>query len=210
MSLPIRLLSSAFIIAAIIVSARLALQNSQSLQRANDLNQGRLDPVEHADTLLKRSVASFPVEWTETASLVSETSAINDEKAIRLLETALAAEPNDPGAWALLAFLRTRQAGSYSQAAEEALDTSIQICPLCSKSLLRWRLTFVLQHWVDVSEQTRLAVFSGADLLRWWHLDYEYLAKVRTDALARGIEYDVYRRKVDTPIRSNELGAAQN
>lgn len=206
MSRSIKLISSALIVAALAVGVWLAWSQSQSMKRISQLQQGALDPVAHAQSLLATQRADKSAEWVETASAIADQSADHDALAIQLLKAALAENPYFPRGWALLAFLHTRDAGSFTAEAERALERSIEVCPLCSKELLRWRLTFVLEHWTNVSEDTRVAAFVGADLLRWWHLDYEYLSRVRTEALGRGIAFDTYRKKVNSPVRTNEIG----
>ena len=161
--------------------------------------------LEEGERLRAKGKVAQASKWIETANLISAQSNANDDLAIDLLEAALAVDPAHPDAWALLSFLNTRQAGRYTDASEQALQTSIKLCGYCDKALLKWRFTYVLQHWDAVSEDTRMAAFSGADFLRWWHLEYEYLGRLRRQSLARNIPFDEYREKVGTHVRPNEI-----
>ena len=129
-----------------------------------------------------------------------------DAENIKLIETALKKDPADPFAWANYSYLQTRLSGQLDNQATEALRTSIQLCRLCDRTLIKWRLEYVLAAWNDVPEDVRLAVFEGADVLRWWHLDYEYLRKLRLKAEAKNIPFLTYQRRVGTKIRPQEIG----
>lgn len=191
---------------ALIVPTWSSLQTVRSFQREAAVESGKLDPMAHALSLAGRNQVSHPGEWVATARAIDDNTSAQNETAIALLRAALAEDERDPGAWAHLSFLLTRQAGSFSEEAQAALRKSVELCPYCETSLLKWRFTFVLSNWDNVPEDLRMAAFSGADLLRWWHLEYDFLADVRTEALALGIPYDEYRTRIDTPMRKNEIG----
>lgn len=169
------------------------------------LQSGEVSAHEKAKALLASTHVRNPAEWIETARYLSNQSPRHDRLAIRVLETALDADAYHPDAWALLSFLHTREAGGFTAASEQALETSFDLCGYCDEHLLRWRLTYVLRHWPDISEASRMAAFSGADFLRWWYLEYEFLDTVRAQATARGIPFDAYRKKVGTHVRPNEV-----
>lgn len=169
------------------------------------LHSGEVSAVENAERLLVSTRVKQPSEWIETAKVLTSQSSQHDALAITVLDTALEADPHHPDAWALLSFLQTRRAGRFTEASEQALQTSFNLCGFCSADLMRWRFTYVLRHWPDVSEESRMAAFSGADFLRWWHLEYEFLDEVRAQAIASGIPFDAYRKKVGTHVRPNEV-----
>lgn len=169
------------------------------------LQSGEVSAVEKAESLLVSTRVGQSNEWIETAKTLASQSSRHDALAINVLETALEADTSHPDAWALLSFLQTRRAGRFTEASEQALRTSFELCGYCSADLMRWRFTYVLRHWPDVSEESRMAAFSGADFLRWWHLEYEFLNEVRAQAIANGIPFDAYRKKVGTHVRPNEV-----
>ncbi len=171
----------------------------------NDLFSGKSNPVSKAEQLLAQERVKRPGVWIETANMLSSSGTRHDALAIELLTRALAVDPYHPDSWALLSFLHTRSAGAFSPDAAAALKTSFEICGYCGDDLIQWRFSFVLQHWENVSEELRMAAFSSADFLRWWHLRYDYLNDVREQAIARGIPFDEYRRKVGTHVRPNEV-----
>lgn len=194
------------ILVALLLPAWASTSTLRSMERVSALQSGSIDLLTHAKFLNRKSRVVHPYEWTQTARLLTTQKPETTTLAISLLESALSESPNDPQAWALLAFLRKQDAGSLSLDAEQALRQSFDTCPYCSKALLRWRFSFVLENWDTASEDTRLSAFSGADFLRWWHLDYAYLKQVRDDARSRGIPFDQYRQKINTPMRPNEIG----
>ena len=169
------------------------------------LQSGKVSAVETAERMLVSPRVEHSAEWIETAKTLASQSARHDALAINVLEKALEADASHPDAWALLSFLHTRRAGRFTEGSGRALQTSFDLCGYCSADLLRWRFTYVLRHWSDVSEASRLAAFSGADFLRWWYLEYEFLEEVRAQADANGIPFDAYRKKVGTHVRPNEV-----
>ncbi len=206
MPLPSRYIAITIIMLALALPVWSSFGVWTSDKRIAALHSGQKDTLLHAVHLNQLKHVRHPKEWIETAELLSARSPDNDALAISLLKRSLKADDRSPNAWAHLAFLLTRQAGALNEEAEAALQRSFALCLYCEKTLVRWRFTFTLQHWTRTSEETRLAAFSGADFLRWWHLDYDYLGEVRSAALALGIPFDEYRKKIPTPVRPNEIG----
>lgn len=200
------LFKSLIVLAAIFLPAWASTSTLLSLGRVSAIQDGSIDPLAHAEILDQKAFVAHPYEWTQTARILATQSPENGAVTISLLEAALSQSQNDAQAWALLAFVRKRQLGRFSPEAEQDLRQSFEACPYCSKPLLRWRLSFVLDNWNAASEDSRIRAFSGADFLRWWHLDYDYLAQVGNEARSRGIPFDQYRKKIDTPFRPNEIG----
>ena len=166
---------------------------------------GSLNVAQHAQSLRAKAQVDHPQEWIMAATYLSTSSSEQDDLSIEILQRALDASPHHPNGWALLSFLQSRNTRAFDDLAERYLQKSFEHCPFCSRRLLRWRFTFTLQHWEEVNEETRLAAFSGADFLRWWYLDYEFLNTVREAALSENIPFDDYRRLVNTPVRPNEI-----
>ena len=140
------------------------------------------------------------------AEKIAADSSDQDAVALRLVHEALERNPQTPFGWALVAFLETRLVGELTPAGETALQTSIDLCRLCDEDLIKWRLEFVMSYWDVVDEEIRLAVFEGADLLRWWHLDYKYLEDARALAEQADIPFRRYQSLINTPVRPQEVG----
>lgn len=198
------------ILAALLLPIWSALSTQRSVGRIQAIKSGDMNPLEHAQRLSSHVRVEDPAEWEATARALYANDAEQSALTITLLERALASAPSDYQAWAFLAFVRQQSTDRFTAAVDADLNRSFEACPYCDKSLLRWRFTFVLANWDDVSEVNRMHAFSGADFLRWWHLDYDYLEDVRQAAMARNIPFDTYRRKIDTPARPNEIGLGQD
>lgn len=183
----------------------LSLESSDNNIRVSRIQSGDIDALKNASALAQARRVEHPIEWIATATKLSADGPDQDSLAIKLLEDALEEDPAHPRAWTLLSFLRTRNAGEFTADAETALQKSNALCGFCERDLLRWRLTYTLQHWANAEESTRKAAFNSADFLRWWYLDYEFLNQVRADALERGISFDQYRRDVNSPVRPQEV-----
>lgn len=183
----------------------LSLEARHDNIRVSQIQAGGINALSHASALTQETRVEHPLEWIATATQLSASQSDQDAVAIKLLENALSADPAHPRAWALLSFLRTREAGKFTPAAESALQRSNVLCGFCEQDLLQWRLTYTLQHWADADETTRMAAFRGADFLRWWYLDYDFLNQVRANANERGIAFDQYRRDVNSPVRPHEV-----
>lgn len=115
--------------------------------------------------------------------------------------------PANAFGWAHLAYLELQlvsKDGDVSPAMD-ALAASFEACPFCHRDLLRWRLSFVLSNWEQTPEPLRRAAFDGADFLRWWYLDVEYLSAAREQAVGDGVPFDVYRSEVKTSVRPWEV-----
>ena len=183
----------------------LSVESVREGVRVSQIQAGDINALAHASSLVQQTRVDHPIEWISTATQLSASRSDQDALAIKLLEAALDANPAHPRAWTLLSFLRTRQAGEFTPAAETALQRSNELCGFCERDLLQWRLTYTLQHWADADETTRMAAFRGADFLRWWYLEYDFLNQVRANAIERGIAFDQYRRDVNSPVRPNEV-----
>lgn len=181
-------------------------ESVQAFSRIEALESNDLDAAEHAKTLLQQSRVAHTREWVATARVLAGRGANQDLLAIQLLDRSLEEDIYDHAAWALLSYVQTRQNGGFSDTAEDAFNKSIIYCPFCETALLKWRLLFVIEHWDDVSEPTRLRVFEGADLLRWWHFEGEFLVTARDAAIKQNIPFDEYRARIETPVRPNEVG----
>ena len=125
--------------------------------------------------------------------------------AISKLRRSLEINPDQPDAHALLAYALALDAGRATEAVNIDLRESFRQCLFCDEELTKWRLEFVLAYWPGIDEGNRLSAFEGADFLRWWHLQYDYLAELRERSEARGIPFAEYQRKISTPVRPNEV-----
>lgn len=191
---------------ALLGAAWVSISSHLSLGRIEAVSETKLDAADHAKHLMGQDTVHYPNEWIATAQKLAGGSGEQQETAVALLERALEVNSSDAQAWSLLAFLHRQTSGAYTDEVDQALRRSFEACPYCSKSLLRWRFTFVLNNWEATDEEMRIYAFSGADFLRWWYLDYDYLEQVRQDALSRNIPFDAYRKKIPTPVRPNEIG----
>ena len=194
------------VIAVLLVPIWSAISTQCSFARIQAIQSGEIDSLQHAQRLVQHGQIGNPEEWVATARALYTAQPDQSTLAMSLIDRALIETPNDYETWAFLAFLKRQGPAGFTSEVDSDLQRSFEACPYCKKSLLRWRFTFVLANWEATSEETRLHAFSGADFLRWWHLDYDYLEEVRLAAIARGIPFDEYRRKIDTPARPNEIG----
>lgn len=196
----------ALVIAALVIPLWSALSTQGSYARIQAIQAGETDPLGHAQRLSEQRHVQNPDEWVATARALYAAMPDQSDLVISLLQSALEEVPDQYETWAFLAFVKRQAPDGFTAEVDADLQRSFAACPYCSKSLIRWRFTFVLANWEATSEETRLFAFSGADFLRWWHLDYDYLEEVRSAAIARNIPFDEYRRKIDTPARPNEIG----
>ena len=132
------------------------------------------------------------------------------DRATAFVEAALDKNPDQPYAWALLAYLDARSESGLGEVGLNALRRSYALCLVCNRDLIHWRLEFILANWPRVSEDIRLSAFESADFLRWWYLEYDYLARLRQTAHEAGIPFAAYQRKINTPVRPNELPRQEN
>ena len=149
-------------------------------------------------------------DYLETISEISLNQSIPDEGAAYVAaKRTVELDPSRGFAWASLAYLEFRNAGGkVNPAALENLTRSMDVCPLCDQSLIRWRLNFVLAHWADMPEALRKRAFEQADVLRWMGDNAEFLAEMRFKAQLKNIPFDEYRAAVDTPARSWDIAPA--
>lgn len=166
----------------------------------------------HADdrTIRSELAVEWPdrtsAAWLETlAELGLQIEPPNAERSMWAAMRATARDPSRAGAWAIQAYLETRRAKQVNAAALEALAKSMEVCPLCSQELIRWRFNFVLANWTAIPEPLRRKAFEHADILRWMGDNSEFLAEMRIKAKQAGIPYDAYRSEVNTPVRSWDL-----
>lgn len=131
-------------------------------------------------------------------------------RAKSMVEAALDKNPDQPFAWALLAYFDSRSDSGLGETGLEALRESYDRCLVCNRELIHWRLEFILANWPKVSEDIRQSAFESADFLRWWYLEYDYLAELRTNAQEAGIPFAAYQRQIKTPVRPNELPLAED
>jgi len=164
-----------------------------------------IDAVSLAADILGNDRAATPETLVSLAERLVSLGPDQDDRAAALLDRALEADDGRPYAWTLLAYIETRRSGSFSARAREAFARSLDVCPLCDKDLLRWRLEFVITHWDEVPASLRADVFEGADFLRWWHLDAAFLQTQKERAAARGIPFADYQRAVNSPVRPHEI-----
>lgn len=127
--------------------------------------------------------------------------------AVRMTRAGLALQPEQPFAWASLAYFQTQLTGHADALAIDALRRSVQQCGYCDRDLLRWRLNFAIEHWSSIPRDLRLDIFRGAEFLRWWHIDGAFLAEAREKAEARGIDFRAWQHEVVSHVRPHEIGA---
>lgn len=186
--------------------AILAVSAQSEQFRIEQIRAGEVNAVDRAKQI---RLSETPHSPEELIALVERVSADPDQDpaiSMDLLRRALAINPRLPEVHAKLAHLETEQAGRPTEAAIEHLEASFWDCPYCDRDLLRWRLAFVVMYWQDMPEEVRLQAFAGADVLRWWYLDYAFLEQIGKEALAKGIAFNAYQRKIYTPVRPSEIG----
>lgn len=158
-----------------------------------------------AATLAQELPANASADYYETLSELAMDARPADPGIARAAaERAVAIDPSRAQVWARIAWLDYLDTHTVTPEAVDALNRSIEACPLCDADLVRWRFNFVLANWASVPETLRHKVFEGADLLRWAGepSDADFLAEMRTKATAAGIPYDQYRAAVATPVKS--------
>lgn len=139
------------------------------------------------------------------AELALQVDPKDPEAGMKAVERAVAADPSRAGAWTHLAYLEFVKARSINGAVLNALNRSMDACPICSEELIRWRFNFVLANWKSIPETLRRRAFEQADRLRWIGANSEFLAEMKMKAMLAGIPYERYRAEVDTPVRSWDL-----
>ncbi|MDJ0919682.1 MAG: hypothetical protein QNI84_01030 [Henriciella sp.] len=190
-----------FVVCAVIATS---LRSEQA--RIDDLRAGQIDAPAYAAKVLSSDKTHAPQELIVLAEQLNPDTQEDHHQAIALLERALQTNHRLPIAHAKLVSLETEPSGRPNEAAIEHLEASFWDCPYCNRDLLRWRLAYVIKHWNDIPEEIRLQAFAGADVLRWWYLDYEFLEQISREAVAKGIAFNAYQRKIYTPVRPSEIG----
>ncbi len=158
--------------------------------------------------------AALEQEWPEDAS--AEYFEVLSEQAQRLMPDdyelgyravrfAASKDAKRAYVWARFAYLEVARTGEVSQNVVAGIWKSMEACPLCDLALVRWRFSFVLEHWDDMPERVRRTAFEHADLLRWSGEDAEFLAEMRTKSKFAGIPYDEFRAQVETPVRTLDI-----
>lgn len=149
-------------------------------------------------------------EWVlEADPLASDLAALASE---RVLEQ----DDKRPFVWARLAYALSRGLDSDTplpNRALEALERSMELCPVCSPPLVRWRFNFVLAHWRSIPEEMRRQAFLDAEFLRRSGSDAEFFADLRTIARREGIPFDAYREAAAASLsasgRRSDRGQSQ-
>lgn len=202
LELPVGRLKQIGLIMATAVTAALCIQGLILNHESRKLTQSRIS-LSQAETLLTSGAG--PQVMLSAAEALELTSPEAARLAISLTHASLSQQPQQPYAWAELAYYQSRLQGHVDRTALSAFQTSIDQCGYCDQDLLRWRLGFALDHWEDMPEEVRLDVFRGAEFLRWWHMDGAFLAEARERATALGIDFRDYQRKVVSDIRPHEI-----
>lgn len=160
-------------------------------------------------TLAKPVPAEATADDLEIRSELSLLLKPQDAKAaLDLARQTVAKDPTRAFAWARVAWLESQTAGAVNQVSLDALRRSMDLCPLCSQDLIRWRFNFVLGAWKAIPEDLRRKAFEQADILRWTGSNAAFLAEMRIKADNAGVPFDAYRAAVNTPVRSWDLGPA--
>lgn len=199
---PHRRLRQILVIGTICLTAALCIQSLYLNRHAQKLAVSRVS-VNQAQDILGSGAAPEVLLAAAQALHLGDPGAART--AVSLTRASLAKQPDQPFAWAELAFYQTRLKGRLDDEAILALQTSVDQCGYCDKQLLRWRLSFALDHWAALPESLRLEIFRGAEFLRWWHIDGAFLAEARQHATALGIDFREYQRRVVSDVRPHEV-----
>lgn len=186
----------------IFVSLSVLESRSANFVRTADNNQAQAF-IQRAKSNLSNHSPDYLIALAERSMTLDQTTAPDAEI---LLLSALSKDPQRPFAWALLSFARAVQNNGLNEEAIDALNQSLEYCKLCDPNLIRWRADYMIGFWTSIPHETRLEIFEGVDLLRWWHLDQAFITDLRSRALTAGIGFDAYLRAVDTPVRPEEIG----
>jgi hypothetical protein len=127
------------------------------------------------------------------------------EAALLAARQAVAADPSRAFAWARIAWLESSKAGKVAATSLDALAKSMDVCPLCSEDLIRWRFNFVLTHWPAMPEPVRARAFEHANFLGWSSENAEFLAEMRIKSELAGIPFATYRAAVKSPVKALDL-----
>lgn len=187
--------------AAIVPTLGFASQNVATWSLVN------ASPKDARAALLADWSGSNSPDYLEALAELSLQQPVVDEAfAFLAARRATQLDPSRAFAWAMLAYLETRQTGGKINAvAIDALTKSMNACPLCDQELIRWRFNYVLTNWADMPEVLRNRAFEQADLLRWIGPNEEFLAEMRYKAGLNSIPFDAYRARVKTPARTWDI-----
>jgi hypothetical protein len=200
-----RMVLGGLIFLGFLVLLALSVRQWMVLSEEARAHRSNLDAVSLAENILENDRQASPETLVSLAERLVSLGPQQDGRAATLLDRALEVDSGRPYAWTLLAYIETRRSGSFSPRAREAFARSLEVCPLCERDLLRWRLEFIITHWDEVPASIRADVFKGADFLRWWHLDAAFLQTQKERAAARGIPFSDYQRAVNSPVRPHEI-----
>jgi hypothetical protein len=139
--------------------------------------------------------------WFEALSELST----HTDTALAAARQAVGADPSRAFVWARIAWLETARAGKVTASSLDALAKSMDACPLCDESLIRWRFNFVLANWAAMPETIRSRAFEQAELLNWSGKNAEFLAEMLLKSELAGIPFTAYRAAVKSPVRSWNL-----
>lgn len=164
-------------------------------------------PLETKQMLQSDWTSSSSPDYLEAVAEISlQAPTVDEANAFVAARRATQLDPTRASAWAILAYLETRQMdGKINDVALKALTRSMDVCPLCDEDLIRWRFNFVLTNWASMPEAIRKRAFEQADLLRWIGPNEEFLAEMRYKAGLNGIPFDAYRAQVKTPARAWDI-----
>lgn len=164
-------------------------------------------PLDTKQILQSDWASSNSPDYLEAVAEISlQAPTVDEANAFVAARRATQLDPTRASAWAILAYLETRQTdGKVSDVALDALTRSMDACPLCDADLIRWRFNFVLANWASMPEAIRDRAFEHADLLRWIGPNEEFLAEMRYKAGLNGIPFDAYRARVKTPARAWDI-----
>ncbi|HOY79036.1 MAG TPA: hypothetical protein PLN33_14570 [Hyphomonadaceae bacterium] len=178
-----------------------------TLQQANTQLLQQADNASIAQTMAQDVSQSQSPEYAETlAELAMQLPTPDEGSAYAAATRATELDASRARAWAQLAYLETRRAsGNVNEASLNALDRSMNACPLCSQELVAWRFNFVLTNWHAIPDPLRRRAFEQADILRWAGQNAEFLGKMRVKARENGIPFDAYRVAVKTPARTWDI-----
>ena len=178
---------------ATVDSMKSGIDSGEFVNRARELVDADAAPA-----ILLTAAQGLDLSAPESVELAKSLTAVAARKA-----------PARPLTWAFMAYLEAYPMGKLGEAGTSAIRRSFEVCGYCDEDLIKWRLEFVLSHWADIDEDLKLSAFESADFLRWWHLEYDYLDALRASAEEAGIPFSEYQRKIRTPVRPNELPAAE-
>ena len=197
-----RYVSAAVLIAASAAALFLAITGLIEERATLAIDDADADESALARTCIADPNCKGPTRLLKLAEAMATGDKSERELARKLTERALNHDDLNPGGWALISYLETTEAGTFSEAATAAMRKSLEICRLCdNRELLRWRLSYILQTWKNVPEDIREGVFEGADLLSWRYGDDQFLQEQKAFANQYGIPFADYLIQSRASIR---------